>query len=335
VHAQEDDHPDADPHQSHQEQERRIGRLLPDLAGPLGVRRHVGDVTLAAVTVTEGNGVLAGHSILAKLAWALRSEPGDVRPHNEDFAAAYAPTIPDDAWDRGPLFVVCDGLGGHAAGEVASRLAAEAAIASWTEGSPSAPNNAVRSAARAANVAVYDAALDAGRRGMATTFTAVTFAGKEAVVAHVGDSRAYLVRDAECRQLTTDHSRVADMLRLGLLTAEQAANHPARSMLTRTVGSEPMVSIDIVRQPIQSGDTFILCSDGLWDTVSRREIAEFASAIGTPDIPTVTEATDALIDVALERKAADNVTALVVKITSDQPIPAAGARRSLFRLGRR
>src|SRR5436309_9278649 len=124
----------------------------------------------------------------------MRSEAGDVRPHNEDYAGAYAPTTPDDAWDRGPLFVVCDGLGGHAAGEVASRLATEATIGAWTEGSPGAPNSALRAASRAANVAVYDAALDAGQKGMATTLTALTLAGKEAVLAHVGDSRAYLVR---------------------------------------------------------------------------------------------------------------------------------------------
>src|SRR5436305_13839974 len=98
-----------------------------------------------------GNGPLSAHGMLAKLSWALRSEPGDIRPHNEDFAGAYAPTIPDDAWDRGPLFVVCDGLGGHAAGEVASRLATEATIGAWTEGSPGATNSALRAASRAAN----------------------------------------------------------------------------------------------------------------------------------------------------------------------------------------
>src|SRR5437763_14578408 len=102
-----------------------------------------------------GNGPLSAHGMLAKLSWALRSEAGDVRPHNEDFGGAFAPTIPDDAWDRGPLFAVCDGLGGHAAGEVASRLAVEGLLASWRDAAGGAPHKDLRGAARAANLAVY------------------------------------------------------------------------------------------------------------------------------------------------------------------------------------
>jgi protein phosphatase len=264
----------------------------------------------------------------------MRSEPGEVRPHNEDYAGVFAPTIPDDAWDRGPLFIVCDGLGGHAAGEVASRTAVEAALASWTTGAPGAPHQALRAATRAANVAVFDAALARNRRGMATTFTALTLAGREAVIGHVGDSRCYLIREGATTQLTNDHSRVGEMLRSGLITADQAANHPARSMISRCVGSEPSVQVDIIRQPTQAGDTFILCSDGLWDVVGRREMTEAVGAIGTPAMPTVIAAADALIDQALARDTPDNVTILVVRITTDRPVPAASTRRSFLRRGR-
>jgi protein phosphatase len=282
-----------------------------------------------------GNGRLGAHAILAKLSWALRSEPGDVRPHNEDFAGAFAPTIPDDAWDRGPLFVLADGLGGHAAGEVASRGAVEATLKAWTNGAPAAPHQALRAAARAANVAVFDAALEVGRRGMASTLTALTLAGRQAIVAHVGDSRCYLVRHGTCSQLTNDHSKVGEMLRAGLLTPEQAAIHPARSMITRTVGSEPSVQVDIIRHDTEAGDIFVLCSDGLWDVVARHDIAEVAGAVGGAEVPTVAEAAERLIDLALARHTADNVTVLVVRVTTDRPVPAAGARRGLFRRGPR
>ena len=281
----------------------------------------------------EGNGRLASHAVLAKLAWAIRSEPGDVRPHNEDCAGAYAPTTPDDAWDRPPLFVVCDGLGGHAAGEVASRTAVDAMLASWQSGQAAAPHRDIRAAARAANTAVYDAALDQGQRGMATTLTALCLCGTDLVVAHVGDSRAYLVRDGQCTQLTADHSRVGEMLRLGLITADQAASHPARSQLTRSVGSEPIVQVDIVRQPIQRHDVLVLCTDGLWDMVARPEIAALA-ADARAGASAVTTVADQLTALALERGSPDNVTVLVVTVTTDRPIPPVTARRSLFRRGK-
>jgi PPM family protein phosphatase len=124
------------------------------------------------------------------------------------------------------------------------------------------------------------------------------------------------------------------MLRAGLITPEQASNHPARSMILRSVGSEPGVQVDIIRQPTEAGDTFVLCSDGLWDVVGRREITEVVGAIGTPAVPTVVAAANALIEEALARNTPDNVTVLVVRITTDRPVPAANTRRGLLRRGR-
>jgi PPM family protein phosphatase len=278
-----------------------------------------------------GNGVVVAHSVLAKLTWALRSEPGDVRPHNEDYTGAFAPTTPDDAWDRGPLVVVADGLGGHAAGEVASRVAVDAAIGDWTRGGAQAPRQALRTAVRAANVAVYDAALERGRQGMGTTITALTLAGHTALIANVGDSRAYRVRGEDCEQLTADHSKVGEMLRMRLITPEQARNHPARSMLTRSLGADPAVQVDIVEADVARDDVFVLCSDGLWDAVARAELGTIvAGMLGQRSLLAVDAAT-ALVDLALKRDAPDNVTAAVVHVTSDRPIPAAAGRRSLFR----
>ncbi len=281
-----------------------------------------------------GNGSLRGHGLLAKLGWAMRSEAGDVRPHNEDFAGAYAPTSPDDAWDRGPLFIVCDGLGGHAAGEVASRTAVDSALAAWTAPDPGPPPVALRAAANAANGAVFDAALERRHHGMATTFTALTLAGREALVAHIGDSRCYQVRQGTCTQLTVDHSRVGEMLRKGLLSPERAAKHPSRSQLLRAVGIGPVVQVDVIKAATEAGDIFVLCSDGLWDVVSSDEIAERAGAVGTLAVPTVVDAAEQLVDLAIEAGTDDNVTVLVVKVTTDRAVPAAGARRPFFRRDR-
>jgi protein phosphatase len=278
-----------------------------------------------------GNGTLAAHGVLAKLSWALRSESGPARESNEDFADVFAPTTPDDAWDRGPLFVVADGMGGHASGEVASAVAVEGAIAAWTGGSPGAPQQALRSALRAANTAVYDAAAEPGHRGMGTTIVGATLAGREAIIGHVGDSRAYLARADECSQLTADHSRVGEMVRMRLLSPEEAAHHPARSQLTRSLGFDVGVQVDLTRTAIEQGDALVLCTDGVWDLVARPEMAELAARVR--DGGTAHELVDGIIELALKRGAADNVTVVAVVVTTDLPVPAAGGRR-FFRRGR-
>jgi protein phosphatase len=251
-----------------------------------------------------------------------------VREQNEDYAAVHASTAPDDAWDRAPLFVVADGMGGHAAGEVASRTAVDAALDNWTDGTASSGAKGLRAAVRAANLAVIDAAEQPGRHGMGTTLTALTLSGHEAAVAHVGDSRAYLVRGDSCTQVTVDHSRAGDMLRMRLITAEQAANHPARSQLTRSLGSDPLVQVDVYRHSIERGDTWVLCSDGLWDVVGSRDIVDVVRTIG--EHATAGDAAQRLVDLAVTRRTLDNVSAVVVQVTSDRPIPPE-PRRTLFR----
>ena len=282
---------------------------------------------------STGNGAFTAHGVLATFQWALRSDPGAVREHNEDYAGAFALTTPDDSWDRGPLFVVADGLGGHAAGEVASRVAVERVLTSWSTGSPAPPNNALRNSVRDANVAVLDASLEVGKHGMGTTIVAATLSGNEALIAHVGDSRAYLARAGSCTQLTSDHSRVAEMVRRRLLSPEQAAKHPARSQLTRSLGGEPAVQVELSKTDIARDDVLLLCSDGLWDVVSRTEIADEALALGRDAAPLPTAMVENLVDLALKRGAPDNVTCLVIRITSDRPIPAAPAKRGFFRRG--
>lgn len=261
---------------------------------------------------------ISAHADTAVLSWAFRSHAGMVRSDNEDCVGACAP---DELDEGGPLFVVADGMGGHRAGEVASRIAVETVFGEWAARTGGAPPQALRASVRAANGAVFAASLDVEQRGMGTTLTALTLSGREAHVAHVGDSRAYLVRGDRCSQLTADHSRVGEMLRMRLITPEQAAHHPARSQLTRSLGFTPAVQVDLVRSDAAVGDAFVLCSDGLWDLLSRQDIARLVSDIGPDD------AAGALLDSALGRGAPDNVTVVVVRITA--PLPAPPASRSL------
>ena len=256
--------------------------------------------------------------------WALRSHPGRVREENEDFVGAYAP---HDGGDHGAVFVVADGMGGHAAGEVASRIAVETVLQTWVGGPVARPGQALRSASRAANTAVFAASMDRECRGMGTTLVSLALIGGEAFVTNVGDSRAYHVRAGTCSQLTVDHSRVGEMLRMRLITPEQAANHPARSQLTRSLGGEPAVQVDLVRQELVAGDVFVLCSDGLWDLVSRREISQTVKLAPA-------EAAESMIETALERGAPDNVTVVVARISEDHEIAAERPRSLLSLLGR-
>ena len=259
------------------------------------------------MTTTPGMSASAGAE-LPELSWALRSHPGAVRSDNEDFVGAYSPHVIED---HGPLFVVCDGMGGHAAGEVASRMAVETVLTTWTTAYPTPTQQAIRAAIRQANSAVFGASLDVETRGMGTTCTALALSGAEAFVGNVGDSRTYLVHRGQCSQLTSDHSKVGEMLRMRLITPEQAANHPARSQLTRSLGAAPGVQVDVVRTPIHKGDSFVLCSDGVWDLVSRQEIAQACA------LPSVAEGAEKLIALSLERGAPDNVTVLVVRVTGE------------------
>jgi protein phosphatase len=224
-------------------------------------------------------------------------------------------------------------MGGHAAGEVASRLAVEAVLGSWATARPGPANQALRGATRAANAAVFAASFDHEHQGMGTTLTALVLTGNEAHVAHIGDSRAYLVRKRQCTQLTSDHSRVAEMLRMRLITPEQAAVHPARSQLTRSLGSAPAVRIDLGRSQVETGDAFVLCSDGLWDLVSKKEIVS-ATSTGT-----ATDAAEGLVRMALERGAPDNITVVVVCVKDGLPASSSDhrpkSRLDLFRRSRR
>jgi protein phosphatase len=224
------------------------------------------------------------------------SHVGLVRSGNED-AFLVAP----------PLFAVADGLGGHQAGEIASSIAIDTLL----ESAPRvADAKALGRAARQANRAVIEAAESGrGRSGMGTTLTAAMIDGNRIALAHVGDSRAYLLHFGSLEQLSQDHSMVADLVRQGQLTAEEGRNHPNRSVITRALGSDPNMLVDTFEVDAAAGDRLLLCTDGLTSMVTDADIERALASEPSPQ-----GAVDALIDKALAAGGHDNITAVVVDI---------------------
>jgi PPM family protein phosphatase len=205
-----------------------------------------------------------------------------------------------------PLYAICDGMGGAQAGEVASGLAAETLAHQVVAGAE------LGDAAQAANAAVFARAnANVEQTGMGTTLTALLLDGDEARFAHVGDSRAYLLRDGELTQLTDDHSLVGEMMREGRLTADEAAVHPHRSILSRALGTEPTVRIDEFAVDLRGGDALLLCSDGLCGVVPadtlRRHLAR----------PDPDDAARRLIQEARKLGGPDNITAVVLRLDDE------------------
>jgi PPM family protein phosphatase len=173
---------------------------------------------------------------------------------------------------RPPLFVIADGMGGAQAGEVASRLAAETFEPGLPDGG--APEERLAGLARAANERIHEVSVsDTRHAGMGTTLTAAYVGERDVAIAHVGDSRAYILHRGELERLTRDHSLVGELVRRGKLTEEQAEEHPQRSIITRALGPEAEVEVDTRSVTARAGDRFLLCSDGLTSMLSEREIA--------------------------------------------------------------
>ena len=214
------------------------------------------------------------------------------------------------------LFAIADGMGGHAAGEVASDLAINALAGSLRDSdrgdgawSPTEAAELLRIALNEGNRKICESVTARAEwRGMGTTMVALVLAEDRAVIGHVGDSRAYLLRDGELRQLTSDHSWVNEQVKLGLLTSEQAHRHPMRNIVTRALGNQPAVEVDLIVETIQPGDIFALCSDGLSGMLDDQEIREVLSARGS--VPQA--ACQELVERANNRGGEDNITVIVM-----------------------
>jgi serine/threonine protein phosphatase PrpC len=225
----------------------------------------------------------------------------------------------DSMLARSPLFVVADGMGGAQAGEVASRLAIE----SFQHGLEDATDaeGSLAQYARAANLSIHQLSqANAEHAGMGTTLTAVYVGEEEVAIAHVGDSRAYCLRDGELLRLTDDHSLVDELIRQGKLTPEEAVEHPQRSVITRALGPEPEVEIDTRSYRARDGDVYLLCSDGLTTMVPDGSLAAILLAH-----PRLRDAGETLIAAANEAGGRDNITVVLLRVEQVGMVAAAGA----------
>jgi serine/threonine protein phosphatase PrpC len=215
-----------------------------------------------------------------------------------------------------PVFAVADGMGGARAGEVASRIAAE--TFRDPRDSAQTPERQLERVVKEANRRIYELALrDQSRRGMGTTLTATLVDGDAVSVGHVGDSRAYRLRDGDLVQLTQDHSLVAELERSGQLTPEAAEHHPQRSIITRALGPEPEVEVDTHTHPARAGDVYVLCSDGLTGMISDSELATLLRAA-----PSLESAAEALVRAANQSGGKDNITVVLFRLDDDGTGPA-------------
>jgi protein phosphatase len=225
------------------------------------------------------------------------TNPGRKRRRNED---AYV--------IQPPLFAVADGMGGAQAGEIASRLAADALR---EDGGNGDGEERVASLVREANRRVYERSrTDSSASGMGTTVTAALLDGDLVRIGHVGDSRAYLIRNGLLEQLTDDHSLVAELMRDGKLSQEEADAHPQRSVITRALGTEPDVDVDTFTIEAEPGDVYLICSDGLTDMVTPRDV----QALLVANAGDLDAAARALVDAANAGGGEDNITVVLFQI---------------------
>jgi PPM family protein phosphatase len=218
----------------------------------------------------------------------------------------------DSLLARAPLFVVADGMGGAQAGEVASRIAVEFFQPGLADSSH--PELELAGLAQAANARIYELShTNAEQAGMGTTLTAVYVGEQEVAIAHVGDSRAYCLRDDQLLRLTDDHSLVDELMRQGRLTPEEAIEHPQRSVITRALGPEDVVEVDTRSFRARAGDVYLLCSDGLTTMLSEQDITAVLLAH-----PPLRDAGEALIAAANQAGGRDNITVVLIRLEEVQ-----------------
>ncbi len=239
------------------------------------------------------------------------SDPGRTRDHNEDYLGYVLPYTPAQLRSHGCIFVLADGVGGQQKGEVASQLAVETVLAGFSAAKSGDAHKALLSRLiQKANLQVYEQGQASRvKAGMASTITACALRADRAVIAHVGDSRCYLVRDARARIITRDHTVAAEQIALGILSADQAAESDNRHLLTRSVGNDMVVNTEIDEVQVQKGDLLLQCSDGLHGSVTPEDIAAVMSRAES-----LKAAAENLVAMANERDGTDNISVQLIRI---------------------
>ena len=251
------------------------------------------------ISIEAREGSHSDTGMTARISWGARTDVGLVREHNEDSYLVQA-----------PVFAVCDGMGGHAAGEVASSIAVETIA---KQAPLHADDVLLGAAVEAANTAVIEGAISGrGRQGMGCTASCALIEDSRMAIAHVGDSRIYLLRHGTLVRLTHDHSYVEELVDAGEITADEARVHPSRSVITRALGSDPDMYADHFMVEVLEGDRIVLCSDGLSSMVEDSEIEAIAVSSPTPQ-----SAADTLVPAAPTEGGHDNVSVIVVDVLDD------------------
>jgi serine/threonine protein phosphatase PrpC len=245
-----------------------------------------------------------------RLAAAGLTDVGRRRERNQDNTTHHVPTDEAELAKKGALFVVCDGMGGHAAGEVAAEIGVNAIRDTYFASTKTDIIDGLADAIRTANERIFEHASEHPElAGMGTTCVALLIHGGRAYFVNIGDSRAYLARDGKLRQVTLDHSWVAEQVRAGVLTEEQARVHAHRNVITRSLGTQPNVNADLFIEKLREGDRILLCSDGLHGYVEEDAIERTVVRSAQPD-----ESVQALVDMANENGGPDNITAVLVQL---------------------
>ena len=250
---------------------------------------------------------------MLEIEFAEATDRGPVREHNEDFVGHSLPSTDEQARTRGRLFTLADGVGGQERGEVASQLTVDTVLAEFGK-APVAENSSSRltRAVQAANTAVYGAA----HGGIASTLVACALRFNRATIAHVGDSRCYLIRNGRPALLTRDHTVVNDQLLIGIFTEQQARTSAARNVLSRSIGTNLFVSPDVNEHDIRRDDLLLLCSDGLHGAVADDKIARIATL---PNV-SLNNIAEQLITIANQSDGGDNVSVQLIRIKNVEAV---------------